>query len=312
MRRGERVADYEAGGLTGEQIVHAMVGRAVQQHVDKQPARFGAPKLELRDLHVTGARGIPALRGVELVVRAGEILGIAGVEGNGQTELVEAIVGLRGVDRGTVSLGGNAVTDEPVARRYAAGLGHVPEDRHDRALVLDYSIQDNLILGQQRDFVGAFDVLRRDRVAQHADRLIREFDIRPPEPRQEVRGMSGGNQQKLVVARELARRTLSVLICAQPTRGVDIGAIEAIHRRMIEARDRGLAVLLLSAELSELRSLSDRLAVLYKGQIVATLDQREIAAEDALDRIGAMMTGCADPRRADRAPDAPHAQDAGR
>jgi ABC-type branched-subunit amino acid transport system ATPase component len=189
------------------------------------------------------------------------------------------------------AIGGKAITDEPVARRYGAGLAHVPEDRHDRALVLDYSIQDNLILGQQRDFVGAFDVLDRGRVGKHADRLIREFDIRPPDPGQPAGGMSGGNQQKLVVARELSRRVLSVLICAQPTRGVDIGAIEAIHRRMIEARDRGLAVLLLSAELSELRSLSDRLAVLYKGQIVATPGRDQLAAADALDKIGAMMTG---------------------
>ncbi len=291
MRRGERVAEYEAQGLTAEQIVHAMVGRSVQQHIENQAASVGEPMLEVRELHVTGARGIPALRGIDLVVRAGEILGIAGVEGNGQTELVEAIVGLRDVDRGTVAIRGKAITDAPVARRYGAGLAHVPEDRHDRALVLDYSIQDNLILGQQHDFVGLFDVLDRGRIGKHADRLIREFDIRPPDPRQPAGGMSGGNQQKLVVARELSRRVLAVLICAQPTRGVDIGAIEAIHRRMIEARDRGLAVLLLSAELSELRSLSDRLAVLYKGQIVATLGRDQLASADALDKIGAMMTG---------------------
>ena len=292
MRRGERVAEYDAHGLTADQIVHAMVGRPVEQHLDRQPAKPGEPMLEVHGLHVTGARGTQALRGVDLVVRAGEILGIAGVEGNGQTELVEAIVGLRGVDRGTVAIRGTAVTGASVARRYAAGLAHVPEDRHDRALVLEYSIQDNLILGQQRDFVGAFDVLDRGRVRSHADRLIAEFDIRPPVPTQVVQGMSGGNQQKLVVARELSRRGLAVLICAQPTRGVDIGAIEAIHRRMIEARDRGLAVLLLSAELSELRALSDRLAVLYKGEIVATLDREQLAADDALDTIGAMMTGC--------------------
>jgi simple sugar transport system ATP-binding protein len=291
MRRGERVAEYEAKGLTAEAIVHAMVGRAVEQLAGKPAASVGEPMLEVSGLHVTGARGTPALRGVDLVVRAGEILGIAGVEGNGQTELIEAIVGLRDVDRGVVSIGGKPVTHEPVFRRYGAGLAHVPEDRHDRALVLDYSIRDNLILGQQRDFVGSFDVLARDRVREHADRLIREFDIRPPDPGQLVRGMSGGNQQKLVVARELSRRALSVLLCAQPTRGVDIGAIEAIHRRILEARDRGLAVLLLSAELSELRSLSDRLVVLYKGQIVAALDRNQLAADDALDQIGAMMTG---------------------
>jgi simple sugar transport system ATP-binding protein len=291
MRRGERVAEYEMQGLTAETIVHAMVGRPVRQDLGKKAPDLGASMLEVRELHVTGARGVPAVRGVDLVVRGGEILGIAGVEGNGQTELVEAIVGLRGADRGAVSIAGKAITFEPVAHRYSAGLGHIPEDRHDRALVLDYSAKDNLILGQQRDFVSAFDILDRDRVRQHADRLIHEFDIRPPVPTQLVRGMSGGNQQKLVVARELSRRGLSVLICAQPTRGVDIGAIEAIHRRMIEARDRGLAILLLSADLGELCSLSDRLAVLYKGQIVATLDHDQITAGDALDTIGAMMTG---------------------
>jgi simple sugar transport system ATP-binding protein len=291
MRRGVRVAEYEAQGLTAETIVQAMVGRPVQLHVDKHPAHLGEPLLEVQGLHVTGARGTPALRGVDLVVRAGEILGIAGVEGNGQTELVEAIVGLRNVDRGTIAIGGKPITGAPVAQRYDAGLAHVPEDRHDRALVLDYSIQDNAILGQQRDFVGSFHVLDRGRVRQYAERLIREFDIRPPDPRHLVRNMSGGNQQKLVVARELSRRAPRVLICAQPTRGVDIGAIEAIHRRMVEARDRGLALLLLSAELNELRGLSDRLAVLYKGKIVATLDQGQLRADDALDTIGAMMTG---------------------
>jgi simple sugar transport system ATP-binding protein len=192
-----------------------------------------------------------------------------------------------------------------VLERYRAGLAHVPEDRHDRALVLDYSIQDNLILGQQRDFVGRLDVLDRGRVRQQAEKLIGEFDIRPPDPTQQVRGMSGGNQQKLVVARELSRRGLSVLICSQPTRGVDIGAIEAIHRRMIEARDRGLAVLLLSAELDELRDLSDRLAVLYKGEIVATLDRDQLGADDVLDRVGAMMTGAWPGRAEARSGDAP-------
>ena len=309
MRRGEWIAEYEAQGLTAEQIVHAMVGRPVQQHVDKQPARLGGTMLDVRDLHVTSARGTPALRGVGFAVRAGEILGIAGVEGNGQTELIEAIVGLRSVDRGTISIAGKPITEQPVFRRYAAGLAHVPEDRHDRALLLGDSVMDNAILGQQRDFAGAFDVLDRGRVRQHADRLIREYDIRPPDPLQLVGAMSGGNQQKLVVARELSRRTLSVLICAQPTRGVDIGAIEAIHRRMIEARDRGLAVLLISAELGELRSLSDRLAVLYKGQLVATLDQEQLLAEGALDTIGAMMTGArtggTDRGAADGAKDAP-------
>ena len=291
MRRGERVADHEIAGLTAEQIVHEMVGRPVQQQLDKQPPRAGAPMLEVTGLHVASARGTPALRGIDLTVRAGEIVGIAGVEGNGQTELIEAIVGLRPVDRGTIAIAGAPITTASVAERYRAGLAHVPEDRHDRALVLEYSIAGNAILGQQRDFVRSLDILDAGRVRGHAERLIREFDIRPAAPDHVVRGMSGGNQQKLVVARELSRQRPLVLLCAQPTRGVDIGAIEAIHRRMLEARDRGLAVVLVSAELSELRSLADRLVVLYKGQLVATLDQDQLRADDALDTIGAMMTG---------------------
>jgi general nucleoside transport system ATP-binding protein len=307
MRRGERVAEYAAEGLTAAAIVHAMVGRPVQLTVEKLPATPGEVQLEVRELHVTGARGLPAIRGVDLAVRAGEILGIAGVEGNGQTELIEAIVGLRAVDRGSVRIAGRDVTAEPVFRRAAAGLSHIPEDRHDRALVLEYSIRENLILGQQRDFVGRFGILARDKIAQRAAQLIRDFDIRPPLPEHLASGMSGGNQQKIVVARELSRRGSVALICAQPTRGVDIGAIEAIHRRMIEARDRGLAVLLFSAELSELRNLSDRLAVLYKGQLVATLDAAALAKEDALDQIGAMMTGAWKPPLAERAGAAPGA-----
>jgi general nucleoside transport system ATP-binding protein len=291
MRRGAFVVDYEAEGLTAEKIVQAMVGRPVQLHLDKKPPEPGAAKLVGRGLHVAGARGVAAVRGVDLEVRAGEILGIAGVEGNGQTELIEAIIGLRKIARGEILLDGVPVTDASVAARQDAGLAHVPEDRHDRALVLDYSIRDNLILGQQRDFADRLGVLRRREVEARAERLIREFDIRPPEPDHEVQGLSGGNQQKVVVARELSRRALTVLICAQPTRGVDIGAIEAIHRRMIEARDAGLAVLLFSAELNELRSLSDRLAVLYKGQVVATLTAVQLDEEDALDKVGAMMTG---------------------
>jgi general nucleoside transport system ATP-binding protein len=291
MRRGERVAEYDIGQVTAAQIVQAMVGRPVQLQLNKTAGTFGEPLLEVRGLHVTGARGIPALRGVDLTVRAGEILGVAGVEGNGQTELVEAIVGLRKVDRGTVSLLGAGITSVPVFRRYGAGLAHVPEDRHDRALVLEFSIRDNLILGQQRDFTTRVGMLDRRRVRGHADQLIRDYDVRPPDPAQVVAGMSGGNQQKVVVARELSRRGLAVLICAQPTRGVDIGAIEAIHRRMLDARARGLGVLLLSADLNELRSLSDRLAVLYKGEVVATLGADELAAENILDQVGCMMTG---------------------
>jgi simple sugar transport system ATP-binding protein len=247
--------------------------------------------LELRDVHVMGARGTPAVRGVSLAVRAGEIFGIAGVEGNGQSELIEAIVGLRPVARGGIVLRGREVTRSPVYARYRAGLAHVPEDRHDRALLLDESIRDNLILGLQREYTGRLDLLDRRRIDERAAQLVDEFDVRPPVPAHLVGGLSGGNQQKVVVARELSRRGTAVLVCAQPTRGVDIGAVQAIHRRMIQARDRGIAVLLFSAELAELQGLSDRLAVIYKGRIVSTLGGSELATQSALDRVGALMTG---------------------
>jgi simple sugar transport system ATP-binding protein len=291
MRRGAVVAELAREDLSVDAIARAMVGRPVLLQIDKRPPQVGAPVLEIRDLHVTGARGIAAVRGISLSVRAGEILGIAGVEGNGQSELIEAIVGLRPAGAGSVAIGGRELTGAAVYDRYQAGLAHIPEDRHDRALILDYPIGDNLILGQQRAYTWRLDLLDRGRIRRRAEQLIAEFDIRPTDPEHAVRGLSGGNQQKVVVARELSRRASSVLLCAQPTRGVDIGAIEAIHRRMIEARDRGIAVLLLSAELTELRSLSDRLAVMYKGQIVATLDAEELAAEQALERVGSLMCG---------------------
>ncbi|HWO20262.1 MAG TPA: ABC transporter ATP-binding protein [Kofleriaceae bacterium] len=309
MRRGAVVAELARAELSPDAIARAMVGRPVSLQLDKRPAQIGAPVLEVSELKVTGARGIPAVRGVSLTVRAGEIVGIAGVEGNGQSELIEAIVGLRPIDAGTISLGGRDLTGAPVYDRYQAGLAHIPEDRHDRALILEDSIADNLILGLQRAFTWQLDLMDRGRIARRAEQLIGEFDVRPPDPAHPVRGMSGGNQQKVVVARELSRgaggagaagagagKATSVLLCAQPTRGVDIGAIEAIHKRMLEARDRGIAVLLVSAELSELRSLSDRLVVMFRGQLVATLEAAELAADHALERVGALMVGAASGR----------------
>ena len=227
---------------------------------------------------------------VSLSVRGGEIVGIAGVEGNGQSELFEALAGLRAASGGAVRLGGEPLGDLAPRARQDRGLGHVPEDRHQRGLVLELSVEENLILGRQRDFAGRLG-LDRAKIRAEADRRIAESDVRPADPTARVAGLSGGNQQKLVVARELARPGLRLLLCAQPTRGVDIGAIEQIHRQLVAARDRGLAILLVSAELSELRALSDRLYVVYKGRISAELDAAALAAEGALDRIGGLMTG---------------------
>jgi simple sugar transport system ATP-binding protein len=295
MRGGHMVEEMDGGeSLRAEDIARAMVGRPVLVRVDKAPPRAGDVVLQVDDLHVMSRRGIEAVSGVSFDVHAGEIVGVAGVEGNGQTELVEALLGLAPVGSGRVRVGGRDVTTASVYQHYLAGVAHVPEDRHDRALVLDYSVRDNLILGQQRSFTRALGVLDRKRIREHAEKLVAEFKIQPPDANLHAGGLSGGNQQKVVVARELSRHNPALLVCAQPTRGVDIGAIESIHRRMVEARDQGLAVLLVSAELSELQTLSDRLLVMYKGRVVARLDAGEIAAENARDRIGALMTG-ADP-----------------
>ncbi len=290
MRRGAVVEELEGKGLSAEQIARAMVGRPVLLEVEKSPASPGDSVLEVEELEVAGRAGRPAVAGVSLSVRAGEILGIAGVEGNGQTELVEAIAGLRRSDRGQIRIAGKPLGPGAARYRGEEGVAHVPEDRHTRGLVLEFSVADNLILGQQRDFSSRFG-LDRERIAGRARELVDDFDIYPPDPAAPARSLSGGNQQKVVVARELAQPNLRLLVCAQPTRGVDIGAIELIHRRIIAARDAGLAVLLVSAELSELRSLSDRVAVIYKGKIASILGADDLAREDAAERMGQLMTG---------------------
>jgi simple sugar transport system ATP-binding protein len=241
---------------------------------------------------------------VSLAVAPGEILGLAGVEGNGQTELIDAITGLRPVVSGSIRMTarrgfGRAWTDgrsegtgdfidithDPVLVRSSAGLSHIPEDRHRRGLILDYSIADNLILGQQHRFsTGAR--LDARRIAENAAARIREFDIRPADPALPARALSGGNQQKIVIAREMGR-DFTVLIAAQPTRGVDVGAIEFIHDQLRRARDAGKAILLLSADLIEVLALADRVAVMYGGRIVAELPRAEASPET----LGPYMTG---------------------
>jgi general nucleoside transport system ATP-binding protein len=221
---------------------------------------------------------------VSFSIAPGEILGIAGVEGNGQTELVEAIAGLVAA-RGTVRIDGRDLLPLDVRARGDAGLSHIPEDRHERGLILDYSIADNLILGQQHRFTRG-GTLDRERVQRHAEGLIDAYDIRPADALLPSRALSGGNQQKIVIAREMSR-DFRVLLASQPTRGVDVGAIEFIHGRLRAARDEGKAVLLVSADLAEVLALSDRIAVMYGGRIVAMLPR----AEASPDVLGPYMTG---------------------
>jgi len=298
MRHGCTVGRLQTADTSPREIARMMVGRDVSLALDfavEAPAvaaplpaasdASGATIFEVRDLVVPGARHPRAVDGVTFGIAPGEILGIAGVEGNGQTELLEAIAGLRPLQSGHIELAGRELTTLAVRERGDAGLAHIPEDRHQRGLVLDYSIADNLILGQQHHFTrrGALD---RRRIVENARRQIASFDIRPAAPELPARALSGGNQQKIVIAREMGR-DFAVLLAAQPTRGVDVGAIEFIHARLREARAAGKAILLVSADLAEVLALSDRIAVMYEGRVVAMLPRAEASPEV----LGPFMTG---------------------
>ncbi|KYF83202.1 heme ABC transporter ATP-binding protein, partial [Sorangium cellulosum] len=279
----DRVTVMRAGKVVGAAIpaetderglAATMVGREVALQVTKAPASPGAVVLEVERLSVAGRRGAGAdvVREVSFSVRAGEILGIAGVQGNGQTELVEAVTGLTPPRAGRVHLRGRDVTGAPPRDLIERGVSHVPEDRQRHGLVLSYAIADNLVLcTYHKPPFAARGVLRDDAREENARRLIKTFDIRAPGPATPVSALSGGNQQKVILAREMSR-PVELLVASQPTRGVDVGSIEHIHREIVAARDAGAAVLLVSAELDEILALSDRIAVMYRGGIVATRD----------------------------------------
>jgi len=288
IRRGRTVAEVSTADTTPRQLAHLMVGREVAlpgaEGREAQPDEGVQSVLEVRDLHVAG-RGRDAVDGLTLAVRPGEVLGIAGVQGNGQSELLECIAGLATARSGSVWLKGANVTALPPRQRMAAGLAHIPEDRHQRGLVLDFSLIENLVLGRHRSWRRWYG-LDRDGIAEHASQLIERFDVRPPIPETAAWTLSGGNQQKVVVAREMHGGP-AVLLAGQPTRGVDVGAIEQIHGRIREARDAGLGVLLVSADLAEVLALSDRVAVMYEGRVVAEMP----AAEATVGRLGELMMG---------------------
>ena len=287
MRRGKVVGHLVTKDTSEQEIATMMVGREVLLRVDKKPAQPGAVAFKVENLTASSDRGVPAIRGMTFELRQGEILGIAGVEGNGQSELVEVLAGTRRVTGGRVLLGDKDVTTFDARTEREAGIAHIPEDRRGTGLVLNYSIADNLILGRQRSpaFAWREIVLRIAAIKAWALRLVREFDIRTPDIDSHARTLSGGNQQKIIVAREMASKP-RVLLASQPTRGVDIGAIEFIHRKLVAERDEGAAILLVSAELDEIRSLSDRIAVVYEGRIVSIEP-----AETAEERLGLLMTG---------------------
>jgi simple sugar transport system ATP-binding protein len=286
LRRGKTIETVPRAGATEASLARAMVGRDVLLRVEKTPAEPGDVLLSVRDLHVRDDRLIEKVRGVSLDVRAGEIVGIAGVDGNGQTELIDALTGLRRIESGTVTIGDHELTHAKAKAALDAGMGHIPEDRQRRGLVLEFSIAENLAL---HDYAKAPDArwgwTFPNRVVQRARSLIGEFDIRGGGPFTRAGGLSGGNQQKLVAAREISRDP-KVLIAAQPTRGLDVGAIEYLHRRLIIERDEGRAILLISLELDEILSLADRILVLYEGEIVG-----EHTGEVSEEEIGLEMLG---------------------
>jgi simple sugar transport system ATP-binding protein len=266
-----------------------MVGRPVELTVEKSPPSPGPDVLRVSGLRVLNQHGRVAVDDVDLTVRAGEIVGIAGVEGNGQTELVEALTGLAQIAGGRVLLGDADVTGAAPRQIAEAGVGHVPEDRHKYGLVLAHTLADNLVLTHYDEPPFAHRLRRIvQAIVRFATRLVSEYDVRAPSVRAPAATLSGGNQQKAVVARELAFGP-RLLIAAQPTRGVDVGATELIHRRIVAARDQGAAVLLVSSELDELLALADRIVVIYRGQITARLT----AGEASRETLGLLIAGAA-------------------
>jgi simple sugar transport system ATP-binding protein len=286
LRRGKVIETVPGKGATEEGLAKAMVGRDVLLRVEKAPSASGGPLLEVDDLRVSDDRDLETVHGLSFTVHAGEIVGLAGIDGNGQSELVEAIVGLRRPSAGRVLVDGKDVTHGGPRHLIDVGVGHIPEDRHRRGLVLDFSISENLSLHEYRKAPESrLGWLSPRRIVARARKLIGEYDIRGGGPQTAARSLSGGNQQKVVIAREIAAEP-RVLVASQPTRGLDVGAIEYVHRRLVEERDEQKAVLLISLELEEIRSLSDRILVIYEGELVG-----EYSPETSEEELGLAMTG---------------------
>jgi ABC-type uncharacterized transport system ATPase subunit len=288
IRRGKVIETLQRGEATKAKIAELMVGKPVLLEVKKEAVVPGATILEVRDLHETGERGQGVLDGVSLSVKSGEIYGIAGVEGNGQSELVQAITEPVKLNQGDILLQGQSILSWDVRLRRDSGIGHIPEDRQRFGLLLPFSLADNLTLGRHHrpPFVRGSQWIDSAKIRDYARQTIKNFDIRTPSEMTPANALSGGNQQKAIVAREMSFEPI-LLVAAQPTRGVDIGAQEFIYSQLLEARENGKAVLLVSADLDEILSLSDRIGVMFKGRIIQELGQAEATRE----KIGLYMTG---------------------
>ena len=290
LRKGKYIGTVDIKDTTREELSRMMVGRDVEFVVHKEPAKPGKTILEVEDMTVASkSHSNNAVKNVSFNVRAGEIVCIAGIDGNGQTELVYGLTGLEPLKGGKITLEGRDITRAPVRKRNTMGMSHIPEDRHKHGLVLDYTLEDNMVLQRyfEPEFVSKAGFLKRKAIRDYAGRLIEQYDVRSGQgPVTVARSMSGGNQQKAIVAREIDKDP-ELLIAVQPTRGLDVGAIEYIHKQIVAQRDAGKGVLLVSLELDEVMSLSDRILVMYEGEIVGELDPKTTTVEE----LGLYMAG---------------------
>ena len=290
LRKGKYIGTVETAETTAEELSAMMVGRSVSFHVDKKPAEPGEVVLEVENMTMASKlHKNNAVKNVSLKVRRGEIVCLAGIDGNGQTEFVYGVTGLEPLVSGSVRLCGRDITNAPIRQRSIMGMSHIPEDRHKHGLVLDYTLEDNLVLQRyfEPEFTDRAGFLRRKNIRAYAERLIGQYDIRSGQgPVTIARSMSGGNQQKAIAAREFDRDP-ELLVAVQPTRGLDVGAIESIHRQLVAQRDEGKAVLLVSLELDEVMDVPDRILVMYEGEIVGELDPKKTTQEE----LGLYMAG---------------------
>ena len=285
IRRGKDVGNIATTEATKAIIANMMVGRPVLFELEKDPVTIGGPVVTVEGLTVKGDNGLDAVKDISFTIREGEILGIAGIEGNGQTELIEFLAGLRKSENGTYKINENNLENKRPLEIRQKGLSHIPEDRHKRATLEDYSVEENMVLGLQDTYAKGM-LLDYAKIEANTKKYIEKYDIRPTDGKARFGGLSGGNQQKVVIARELEKEN-KFIIAAQPTRGVDIGAIEMIHNTILKERLKKKAIMVVSAELSEILALSDRIAVMYSGKIVGIMDKEEATTE----KIGILMAG---------------------
>ena len=290
LRKGKYIGTVETKNTTMEELSAMMVGRNVNFHVEKGEAKVGKPVLEIRNMSVASkVHKNNAVKNVSLTVHEGEIVCIAGIDGNGQTEFVYGLTGLEPLASGSITFLGEDITKAKIRERSVKGMSHIPEDRHKHGLVLDYSLEDNLVLQRyfEPEFTNKAGFLRRDNIRAYSDRLIEQYDVRSGQGSVTMaRSMSGGNQQKAIIAREIDKDP-EVLVAVQPTRGLDVGAIEYIHKQLVAQRDAGKAVLLISLELDEVMDVPDRILVMYEGEIVGQLDPKQTTQEE----LGLYMAG---------------------